>query len=130
MQTAWFKPLISYTLMSGAEDENAQGAGVGGDAGRGLRANKMVCRRFTLTKPNLPLDRKQHVNFRPAVFNEPVPASLQNYKTEVDSSSLFLTADGSEHSEPIESRITNLDERAQLLATIHRRSSGGSGKPA
>ena len=64
------------------------------------------------------LDRKQHVTFRPAVFNRPVPASLQNGKTEVDSSSLFLTAD----SEPIESRITDRDEREQLFATIHRRS--------
>ena len=41
------------------------------------------------------LDRKQHVNLRPAVFNKPVPASLQNYSTElgVDSPSLFVTSE-------------------------------------
>ena len=66
------------------------------------------------------------MTFRPAVVNEPVPASLQNCITEVDSSSLLWTAD----SAPIESQITDLGEREQLLATIHRRSSGGSGKPA
>ena len=73
------------------------------------------------------LDRKQHVNFRPAVFNEPVPASLKNYSTELDGDppSLFSTIE----SESIESRVSEMDEHAQFLVTIHRRSSGGSGKP-
>ena len=80
------------------------------------------------------LDRKQHVNFRPAMFNEPVPASIQNYKTEVDGdmpASLFATdhSNAELHSRAGSEYCSN-DEQAQLLATIHRRASGGSGKPS
>ena len=75
------------------------------------------------------LDRKQHVNFRPAMFNEPVPASIQaqTYRTELDSapSALFATSEAEDIT-----RITSEDENAQLLATIHRRTSGGGGKPS
>ena len=71
------------------------------------------------------LDRKQHVNFRPAVFNEPVPASIQTYRSELDgaSPSLFATSEADDV-------VSQMDENAQLLATIHRRSSGGGGKPS
>ena len=74
------------------------------------------------------LDRKQHVNFRPAVFNEPVPASIQTYRTELDDapSALFATSEADASFAP----VSDLDENAQLLATIHRRSSGGGGKPS
>ena len=69
------------------------------------------------------LELKAHVNFRPAVFNEPVPASIQTYSTELDGAlpSLFATSEGN-------SALVTDDANAQLLATIHRRSSGGGGK--
>jgi len=71
------------------------------------------------------LDLTTHVNFWPAVFNEPVPASIQaqSYSTELDGAlpSLFATSEG-------HGAIGTNDSNAQLLATIHRRSSGGGGK--
>ena len=63
------------------------------------------------------------MNFRPAVFNEPAPASIQTYSTELDGAlpSLFATSEGN-------SALVTDDANAKLLATIHRRSSGGGGK--
>ena len=63
------------------------------------------------------LELKAHVNFRPAVFNEPVPASIQTYSTELDGAlpSLFTTSEAN-------SALDTYDSNAQLLATIHRRS--------
>ena len=77
---------------------------------------------FGQHKPEL-LERNPHLNFRPAVFNEPVPASIQTNYTEVDgnASSVFATSEAC-------SELVPYDQNAQLLATIHRRSSGGSGK--
>ena len=73
------------------------------------------------------LDRKQHVNFRPALCHEPVPASIQTYRTEIDDdpSALFAT-----NVSPTDEIVSQMDENARLLATIHRRSSGGGGKPS
>ena len=53
----------------------------------------------------------------------PVPASIQTYSTEIDGAlpSLFATSDAN-------SALATYDSNAQLLATIHRRSSGGGGK--
>ena len=75
------------------------------------------------------LDRKQHVNCRPAVLNEPVPASIQTYRTELDDapSALFAMSEADASFGP-DPPVSDLDEHAQLLATIHRRSSGGGGK--
>ena len=83
---------------------------------------------FGKHKPNL--DQSMSINFRPAVFNEPIPASIQetNY-TDFDGTapSVFST------SEAISEFVPYDDQRAQLLATTHRRSSAGrgngSGKP-
>ena len=73
-------------------------------------------------KPEL-LERKAHLNFRPAVFNEPVPASIQTNYTALDgdASSVFATSEAY-------GELVPYDKNAQLLATIHRRASGGSGK--
>ena len=65
------------------------------------------------------LERNPHLNFRPAIFNEPVPASVQTHYTDIngDSPSLYATSDSN--------AIVPYDN-AQLLATIHRK--GGNGK--
>jgi len=70
------------------------------------------------------LELKAHVNFRPAVFNEPVPASIQTYSTELDGAlpSLLTTSEAN-------SALDKYDSNAQLLATIHRRSGGGGKTP-
>ena len=67
------------------------------------------------------LERNPHLNFRPAIFNEPVPASVQTHYTDIngDSPSLYATSDSN--------AIVPYDN-AQLLATIHRK--GGNGKPS
>ena len=77
---------------------------------------------FGQHKPEL-LERNAHLNFRPAVFNEPVPASIQTNYTAIDgdASSVFATSEAY-------GELVPYDKNAQLLATIHRRSSGGSGK--
>ena len=80
---------------------------------------------FGQHKPEL-LDRNPHLHFRPAVFNEPVPASIQTNYTEIDSaSSVFATSEAC-------SELAPYDQHAQLLATLHRRGGngkGGGGKP-
>ena len=81
---------------------------------------------FGQHKPEL-LERNPHLNFRPAVFNEPVPASIQTNYTEVDgsASSVFATSEAC-------SELAPYDQHAQLLATMHRRGGngkGGGGKP-
>ena len=66
------------------------------------------------------LDRNPHLHFRPAVFNEPVPASIQTNYTEVGGApSVFATSEAC-------SEFAPHDQHAQLLATLHRR--GGNGK--
>ena len=93
-------------------------------------------------KDNMPRDplserrssSKEHACSKVAygvTFNEPVPASIQAYNTEVIGdmpSALFATG----HSDAeLHGRAGSEycgDEQAQPLATIHRRTSGGSGK--
>ena len=79
---------------------------------------------FGRHKPEL-MDHNPHVNFRPAVFNEPIPASIQTNYTDLDGNapSVFSTSEASSELVPYDN-----DQRAQLLATVHRRSSAGSGK--
>ena len=79
---------------------------------------------FGQHKPEL-MERNPHINFRPAVFNEPVPASIQTNYTDFDgnASSVFSTSEACSELVPYDN-----DQRAQLLATVHRRSSAGSGK--
>ena len=79
---------------------------------------------FGRHKPEL-MERNPHINFRPAVFNEPIPASIQTNYTDLDGNapSVFSTSEASSELVPYDN-----DQRAQLLATVHRRSSAGSGK--
>ena len=52
---------------------------------------------------------------------------LQSYRTELDGAlpSLFATSEAADSA-----LVTSEDANAQLLATIHRRSSGGGDKPS
>ena len=61
------------------------------------------------------------------MFSEPIPASIQTYRIELDGAlpSLFATSEAAESE-----LVTSEDANAQLLATIHRRSSGGGVKPS
>ena len=79
---------------------------------------------FGRHKPEL-MDQNPHVVFRPAVFNEPIPASIQTNYTDLDGNapSVFSTSEASSELVPYDD-----DQRAQLFATGHRRSSAGSGK--
>ena len=78
---------------------------------------------FGRHKPNM--DHNPHVNFRPAVFNEPIPASIQTNYTDINGTapSVFSTSEAISEFVPYDD-----DQRAQLFATGHRRSSAGSGK--
>ena len=78
---------------------------------------------FGKHKPNL--DQSMSINFRPAVFNEPIPASIQTNYTDFNGTapSVFSTSEAISEFVPYDD-----DQRAQLFATGHRRSSAGSGK--